>query len=264
MHDTHLLPLYIIGTLLVTGFAVTFVIFVVIQKQRQVKSRLERQRLEFHYSRSLLNTKIEVQETTLQMVAGELHDNINQILGSSFMQLSAAETYMQEDAGKALVKEAKGMVRKAIKDIRLLSHNLNTGMVEHREIEEAIQDELDRISAFSTIVCTLDSEATHEPAPEQRLLIFRIVQEALQNVLKHAKARTIDIVINSSATSFELTLTDDGRGYDVEAARASKASLGMRSILERASMLNGIVKMTSAPGEGSTLALQIPLTPAHE
>jgi signal transduction histidine kinase len=258
VRDPNLIPLFIFGTLLVTAFAVAVVISLVIQKQRQVKNRLERQRLEFNYSQTILHTKIEVQETTLKMLSQELHDNINQVLSACFMQITSAGNRMQDTDGKAMIEEAKGTIKGAISDIRLLSHSLNTGMVEHRETEEAIESELTRIQAFSNIACTLDADATVDLPAEQRLLVFRIVQEALQNIIKHAQAKNITISISNTDKQYMLSIKDDGRGFDSKDAGIS-SSLGMRNMQERAALLKGVLKFTSSPGHGTMLELQIPI-----
>jgi len=261
--NSQLLPLFIFGTLLVTAFAVAVIFSLVIQKQRQVKARLERQRLEFHYNQSLLNTKIEVQETTLTMLSQELHDNVAQVLTAGVMQLNPAVELMQDEQGKAILNAAKKTIKSAISDIRLLSHSLNTGLVEHRDTGEAIQDELTRIEAFSKIRCKLQSEEEHDLPPEQRLLVFRIVQEALQNILKHAKASSITVAISSTDEQYRLQITDDGIGFNVQDGRLSN-SLGMNNIRERTSLMRGTLNILSAPGKGTTLDLQIPIRPKDE
>ena len=263
MGDSQLLPLFIFGTLLVTAFAVAVIFSLVIQKQRQVKARLERQRLEFHYNQSLLNTKIEVQEATLKMLSQELHDNVNQVLTAGVMQFTSAGIYMQDETGLTIMETAKKTIRSAIRDIRLLSHSLNTGLVEHRDTAEAIQDELTRIEAFSNISCTLQSEEEHDLPAEQRLLLFRIVQEALQNILKHAKASSITVTIRSTNDQYKLQVIDDGVGFDVHEARLTN-SMGMNNIRERISLMRGTLNILSAPGKGTTLDLQIPITPTDE
>ncbi len=263
MRDQNLIPLFLFGTLLVTAFAVAVIISLIIQKQRQVRSRLERQRLEFHYSQSLLHTKIEVQETTLTMLSRELHDNVAQVLTAGVMQLNAAAAHMQDEKGKGLMETARTTVRSAISDIRLLSHSLNTGLVETRDIDDAIRDELTRIEAFSNIACTLRSEEDHELPPEQRLLLFRIVQEALQNIIKHAGASSILVAISSSPDLFTLEIADDGAGFDPAEPRIAN-SLGMRNMQERASLMKGRLRIDSQPQKGTRLVVQIPISSQDE
>lgn len=256
--NQYILPLFVFGTLVITAFAVIIVVFLVIQKQRQVKSRLERQQLEFDYNRSLLDTKIEVQEQALKMVSQEIHDNVGQVLSSTSMQLTALRGHLKDDGGKELLEDTIGLVRKSVKDLRLLSHSLNNGLIETREIDEAIQSELDRIQAFSGVQCSLDSNSTQELAPEQRLLVFRIVQEALQNILKHAAARNIKISINAADKYQQVLVKDDGKGFDATNA-LTNASLGMTNMKERATLLKANLNVMSSPGAGTTIELLVPI-----
>lgn len=256
MHDPHLLPLYVFGTVLIGAFGLAVTISLIVQKQRQVKSRLARQKIEFDYSQSLLNTRIEVQETTLNMVARELHDNIVQSLTASFMQVSTAGAVFGEHAGRELIEEAKDNIKTIIRDVRLLSHSLATGMVEQRELHEAIQAELTRIQTFSNITCSLRSETIIEPSSEQRLLLFRIAQEALQNIIKHALATEIAIRLASTDQHYIMTITDNGKGFDM-ANMKDKASLGLTNMQERAAMLNGTLTIASALNEGTTITIRV-------
>jgi hypothetical protein len=262
VHDPQLFSLYLFGTLLITAFSLAVIISLVIQKQRQVKARLARQKLEFEYSQSLLNTRIEVQENTLNMLARELHDNVAQSLTACFMQVSTAGMLMTSDRGKEIMHETKENITNTIRDVRLLSHSLATGMVEQRDLHEVIQAELSRIEAFSNISCTLRSDTIYEPEPEQRLLLFRIVQEAIQNILKHARATSITIRLGSTEDHYNLSVTDNGCGFDLSSVRP--VSLGLASMEERVALLKGSCTIDSKPGSGTTINIHIPLKPAAQ
>lgn len=260
MPNSRLLPLFILGTLVITAFAVFFILSLIIQKQRQVKNRLHRQQKEFEYSSNLLNTKIEVQESTLNMIAQELHDNIAQVLTASFNQISKAGSYIREDASRQLLDEARQSVKTAIRDIRLLSHSLATGLIESRPINAAIEAELDRISTFSELHCRFHDTADHALSAEQRLMVFRVVQEALQNIVKHAQATAVDVSLFSDDSVYVVKVADNGVGFEMPREHASN-SLGMINLQERTRLLGGTLGIQSAPGQGTILTLEIPLHP---
>lgn len=263
MHNPRLIPVYIFATILIVALTVGVIISVIIQKQRQFRNKLARQQLAFNYSQSLLNTKIEVQETTLNMLAQELHDNITQALTGCFMQINSAAEFMEHKTGTAIINAARENIKDTIRDVRLLSHSLATGMVEKRELHDAIQAELSRIEAFSNIACALKSVSLHEPEPEQRLLLFRIVQEALQNVLKHAEANNITVNIDSDDNIYHLSISDDGKGFDISGADDPK-TLGLMNIHQRVEMLAGSLKISSAPGTGTSVHIRIPIKKTNE
>jgi signal transduction histidine kinase len=193
------------------------------------------------------------------MLAHELHDNIAQALTGCYMQVTASTNFIEQENGKQIAEEARGSLKDIIKDVRLLSHSLATGMVERRDLHDAIQAELTRIENFSQIACTLTSSSIHEFGTEQKLLLFRIVQEALQNVIKHAQAKNINVVISDSDQDYQLTIRDDGIGFDADAT-SKKITLGLASMKERVEMLKGALNITSFPSVGTTIDIQIPKT----
>jgi signal transduction histidine kinase len=259
MDDPRLVPLYIFGTLLIAVFTIAVTISMLILKHRQVNNRLARQQQAFDYSQSLLHTRIEVQESTLNMIAQELHDNIAQSLTGCFMQVATAASLVQDnDSLKEIIGEAKNGIDKVVSDVRLLSHSLATGMAEHRDLSEAIQAELTRIASFSNNSCTLRSRTIHELQPDQRLLIFRVFQEALQNILKHAHASSILIELDSDDAAYKMSITDNGRGFDV-ATISHAGSFGLMNIKERIALLSGTLHIVSAPGQGTQIHVTVPI-----
>ncbi len=262
MHNPHLLPFLIFGTLLITAFAFAVIISVAIQKQRQVKNRLARQQMAFDHSQSLLNTRVEVREMTLNMLAQELHDNITQAMTGCYMQVNSLSEFVSAEAGLKVAREAKDHLMNVIRDVRLLSHSLATGMVEHRELHDAIQAELTRIQTFTKIDCSLEPDTFIELQPDKRLLLFRTVQEALQNTLKHAEAKRINVHMGNDEEYYYLTIKDDGKGFDTTTLTGN--SFGLMSIKERIEMLHGKLQVLSGAGTGTTIKLQIPINQPDE
>lgn len=254
-----LLAVFIAGTILITVFAVMMTVFLVINKQRQNRARLERQQLEFTYNSTLLKTKIEMQEQALEFVSQEIHDNVGQVLSFSCLQLSNLKNAIKDPEVKASLTENLEVLRQAVKELRLLSHSLNTSMIEQRDLEEAIETELGRIRAFSPIKCSLEVEGTSiELHRETRLLIFRIIQEALQNVIKHAGAKTVSIHMKYAPDKLDLRIIDDGKGIDMTQLNGN-SSLGMANMQQRAKLLKGELQVSSDGKSGTEVSLNIPL-----
>lgn len=255
-----MLPFFLAATFIITAFAILITIFLIIHKQRQVRNKLDKQQMEFHYRSAMLHTRIEVQEQALQMVSQEIHDNLGQVLSFTRLQLATLREHIPSASGREILDENLTLLRKSIKDLRLLSHSLNTGLIETRELEEAIRTELERIQVFSTLQCNLESVGTKVDVPPAcRLLIFRIAQEALQNILKHSQASRINVLIEYGEQDFVLRVSDNGIGLPEGSVTSSK-SLGMTSMNQRASMLEGTLSLTSQQGEGTTVQLTTPIT----
>ena len=258
MNEKYLIPLFIFGTIIITSFALILTVFVIIQRQRRVRNRMEHQQMEFHYRSELLKTQIEVQEQALQMVSQEIHDNVGQVLSFSCLRMSALKGYVTGE-GLDILNENLDLIRQSVKNLRLLSHSLNTGLVEKRNLEEAIQSELDRMKAFSTMHCLMKVDG--EPAdlkPETKLLVFRIIQEALQNVVKHADANSLVVQLLYEDHKMELKICDDGKGID-HTKIDSTYSLGLANMHHRAAMLKGQLSIGSEGDKGVVVSLKIPL-----
>jgi signal transduction histidine kinase len=259
VNDQYLLAVFIAGTIIITIFAVMMTVFLVIHKQRQNRSKLERQQLEFAYNSALLKTKIEMQEQALEFVSQEIHDNVGQVLSFSCLQLSNLKSSLPDGEAKTKLSENLDIIRQSVKELRLLSHSLNTTLIEKRDLEEAIETELNRIRAFSPIQCKLQVEGNApELSAETRLLIFRIIQEALHNVVKHADATTVTITMVYEPGGLQLCINDNGKGIDL-AKLANATSVGMVNMRQRATLLHGNLEIASDGQTGTSVTLKVKL-----
>ena len=257
MNNPYILGVAVAGAILFTVFAVVMTVFLVIHKQRQNRSKLERQQLEFAYNSALLKTKIEMQEQALEFVSQEIHDNVGQVLSFSCLQLSNLKSQIPEGEARTMLSDNLDIIRQSVKELRLLSHSLNTTLIEKRDLEEAIETELNRIRAFSPIKCELQIEGNApELSAETRLLIFRIIQEALHNVVKHASATTVTISLAYQPGGLLLSITDNGKGIDMSKL-ANSTSVGMVNMRQRATLLHGNLEIASDGKSGTSVILKI-------
>jgi signal transduction histidine kinase len=111
------------------------------------------------------------------------------------------------------------------------------------------------------VLSTLDTSDTELP-PQQELAVYRVLQEALQNVHKHANATTVGVVWQRSATSWALHVTDDGIGFDLVKAARREKSVGLLSMRERAELIGGSLQVQSMPGKGTAVTLLLPARPS--
>jgi two-component system, NarL family, sensor kinase len=151
-----LLFFFIFGCVIVTALAVGIIYYVVIQKQRQIKEHLERQKLAFDYQDALLRSRLEAQETTLSAVSLELHDSVNQMLTVGVSQFRLAELHMQDADGLKALEEGRETVRRAIAAIRSLSHSLHTGLIADMSLEEALTQEIGRVAISKALEASLE------------------------------------------------------------------------------------------------------------
>lgn len=258
-NDQYLLFFFIFGTLVIAGFSICLTAFLVLYKQKQVRNKLDRQQMEFNYASELFKTRLEVQEQALLHVSQEIHDNIGQVLSFSKFQLTALRSHIGGEQGQELLQQSEKLVGKAIQDLRLLSHSLNAPLIEKLDLEDSIEKELDRIRNFRNMDCVFTAEGEPADLPtEKRLILFRIIQEALQNILKHADARRLEVALHYEDTRLTVQVKDDGKGFHQLPSRQN-ASIGLLNMYNRADMLGGSLDINSAAGQGSVITLNVPI-----
>lgn len=221
---------------------------------------MQREKLKYDFEHALLATQIEVQEQAFETVSQDIHDNIGQMLSLGCVQLASVKNSATAPELAEKIEGILQLFKKSVKDLRLLSHSLNTGLIEHRELRQSIKTEFDRIEAFSNIVCKFEAAYDDDALlPKQKIIIFRILQEALQNILKHASASSITVRIAQDSKHIKVNIADDGVGFS-EAAVDDKKTLGLLNMQRRAVMLNTTILINSSPGTGTQITFTIPFT----
>jgi PAS domain S-box-containing protein len=207
--------------------------------------------------KQLISAVLDAQEKERQEIAYELHDNVNQILTSCKLLL---EQELQEGKGSAYVSNTYQYIQSAITEIRGLSHQLSPSQLNDLGLEESILDLIERINTFALINIHLafrgaDDQQVVEPALAISLL--RIVQEHLNNIVKHSQATQASITLDLSGTTADLEIRDNGVGFDLKDA---KRGLGINNIYNRTEFHSGQAYINTSPGEGCTLSICIPLS----
>lgn len=194
-----------------------------------------------------------------QRLARELHDSVTQSLYSVTL---LAETGRRSVAGgelgqlKGYLDRLGEIARQALKEMRLLVYELRPAALEQDGLVGALQRRLDAVEGRAGVEARLLLETEAELAAPVEEALYRIAQEALNNVLKHAAATAVTVCIRAGAGEVTLEVEDNGRGFDLEAA-AKQGGLGLISMRERAERLGGSLIITTAPGEGTKVVANI-------
>ncbi|MCW3089427.1 MAG: pleC 2 [Ferruginibacter sp.] len=199
---------------------------------------------------------ITAEENERQEIGRELHDNVNQILASCLLYLGMAQNKELKEH-HPFIDEVNKFIGIAINEIRNLSHSLISPFIEEYGLFEALDLLIETLSKSSLL--TIQKEVTglnESTIPEKlRLSIYRIVQEQMNNILKHANARNIHIKLIREKEQLLLTIKDDGVGFDP----SEKANgIGLLNIRTRASLFNGKMNVVSSPGNGCELIINFP------
>jgi two-component system sensor histidine kinase UhpB len=206
--------------------------------------------------RQITEAVIVAQEKERTEIGKELHDNVNQILGASNLYINTAMT--DEDMRQELLGRSTELVSKAINEIRKISKSLITPGLREIGLIESIEDIIEDIRvAKDAPAIDLDLQNISEEQIEDRrkLTLFRIVQEQLNNVVKHARATRVLIRLSLEGHYIVLTVADNGVGFD---AGHHRRGVGITNIISRAELFSGKVEIASAPGEGCVLTVSLP------
>ncbi len=225
----------------------------------ELEKELNQQRLT--RQRQITEAVILAQEKERSEIGKELHDNVNQILGASNLYINTAMT--DEELRQELLERSTALVSKAINEIRKISKSLITPGLREIGLIDSIEDIIDDMRfAKDDMQIELDLQNITEEEIEDRrkLTLFRIVQEQLNNIVKHAKAQRVLIRLSIEGANggrhVVLTVADNGVGFDVSRHRKG---VGITNIISRAELFNGKVEIVTAPGEGCTLSVGLPL-----
>ena len=209
----------------------------------------------------LLERVISIQEGERQRIARELHDETGQVLTALMMnvELLRTEPEFQAPRSQERLEEISLLLDKTMKDIHNLSLELHPKILDELGLVPAIRwyikNHLERWGVDSSITA---SNLDHSLSAKQEICLFRVTQEAITNVVRHAQAQRVDIEISVDAESVYLDVRDDGKGFQVDPHRGVEC-LGLRSMEERVSFLGGQIDITSEPGRGTEISVSIPL-----
>jgi two-component system, NarL family, sensor histidine kinase UhpB len=232
----------------------------------QLEKELNEQRMT--RQRQITEAVILAQEKERTEIGKELHDNVNQILGASNLYINTAMT--DEELRQELLERSTMLISKAINEIRKISKSLITPGLREIGLIDSIEDIIEDIRfAKEDMQIELDLQNISEEEIEDRrkLTLFRIVQEQLNNIVKHAQAKRVLIRLSiegaggvggddNEGSHIVLTVADNGVGFDMSRHRKG---VGITNIISRAELFNGKVEIVTAPGEGCTLSVGLPL-----
>jgi PAS domain S-box-containing protein len=204
--------------------------------------------------RSVMRAIVDGQEMEKNEIGKELHDNINQMLTT--VKLYHEMLLNEKNLDKTLLTKGSLILLATIEEIRKLSKSLVAPGVDELSLSESVQDLVNRTMQGKEIVINFFVSKKNEELPGKiKLTMFRIIQEQLNNILKHANAKNVNIEFIMDAGNITLTIHDDGQGFDTG---KKKNGIGLKNIISRIESLNGKVKIDSSPGKGCSLVMNIP------
>jgi signal transduction histidine kinase len=210
-----------------------------------------------------LRGSIESAERERAHWARELHDETLQDLAALKVGLTAARRSGDPEKLNQAVDQAVDQVDEAVRELRSLITELRPASLDQLGVQPAVESLAERIGGLTDIEITLDIDLPYEEGPvsarhhpELESTVYRVVQESLNNVVKHAAATRAEVTIREDGTALELTVRDDGRGFDAQAPANGFGLVGMR---ERIRLLGGSLTIDSTPDKGTTVRATMPV-----
>jgi two-component system, NarL family, sensor kinase len=254
--ETTQITFFLVVTSLLIFVLAAFIIFILLlykKNQAQYYNNLAAIKTEFE--KTILNTELEIQEQTMLLIAREIHDNIGLSLSTAKLHLNAINWGDLQHA-QTKVKDAISLTGKAIQDMSSLTKKLNTDYIKDNGLLQAIKmlwQDMEKISNIKATY-TVTGETTFMEG-QKELVIFRIIQEALNNSIKHAEAAHISLQLLYNKEEFIAIIKDDGIGFNTY---LQAEGTGLKNIRQRTKMIHGACHITSALQQGTTIQITIP------
>jgi signal transduction histidine kinase len=244
--------------LLIVGAFATRYVF--LYQRKRFTHQQEVLELKEAFNQTLLESKLKIQEQTLDHIAKELHANVGQLV--SLIQIGLEElSLLTEGKARESTLETQGLARQLFAELKALNASLNTDHIMHIGLAKALNNELTRLgNAKKYQISFVKTGQEYRLKPEDEIILFRLCQEALNNVVKYAEAENLSIGLHYSPKDFILAIEDDGVGFDVQQALErsdEKSSTGLLNMQKRARLINATIDVQSGPGQGTKVIIQI-------
>jgi two-component system NarL family sensor kinase len=238
----------------VTGMSVVAILLLTIgliyYKQTQLRQR-----------NIAMQAIIRTEESERQRIARDLHDSVSQTMSAAKINLSVMRDEMafKDEEQRKRFDRVLGMVDDGFKEVRTISHNMMPWALHKTGLAKVITQFISNIENGS-ISFNFFSKGFDEPFNENvELILYRVLQESINNVIKHAGANRVDISLMRDESSIRLSIEDNGKGFD-ETHPDFKAGMGLGNLRSRINFLNGKVDVDSRPGSGALISVYIPIS----
>jgi len=251
----------VFGTVALISVLIFLILLIVSFFKRQLASQREKLQLTASYELELLTSRIEVQSETFKYIAEELHDNIGQLLAVARLHLNMLEHVSSTEAPE-FIQHTNEIIGQAVQEVRALTKSFDCDFVRDFGLVASLSLQLERIEKSRKFKTSLVSSGNPlSSAHEREILLFRIAQEVLNNIIKHSEAVSIEVEIVYTDDWIRLKIEDDGHGFEPELLhewQSSGSGAGLKNMHRRAVMLGGTCILESKLGIGTIVIITIP------
>ncbi|MGZ5192940.1 MAG: sensor histidine kinase [Kaistella sp.] len=246
--------LIIISTIIILFVVLMMVLIYMFYVRKKGELLLSQKEKDIRFQQELTLAQIEMREVTLTYIGQELHDDIGQKLSVSKLMLNQIISQSTESV-KTNLNEINELLGETIQDIRNMSKTFITDQVEHFGLIDSLEIEMNRISRLKLIDIELRSNKHDiDINPKDGVIIFRIIQESVNNTLKHSQAKNLNIEVEDGPKTLKIIIKDNGVGIINDSGHGS----GLNNMKKRALMMNAQLEITSQKNIGTVLKLIYP------
>jgi two-component system NarL family sensor kinase len=251
--------IFIVGScgMLLLGAAAIFLF--VTYYRRNIRAKEELHAAETKYQQELIYSNLQTLEDERKRFAEDLHDEVGASLSAIRLHASRIEHDVKEAETKGRIKDVKDIIDQAIASTRRISHNMLPPGIEFFGLPGVTEDLAIQISGTSLLKVDIHAqENIARPEAREELMLYRVLQELLNNTIKHAEATRVNISFASNQDEYIIRYSDNGKGFDARTVRYN--GLGLRNLENRIKLIKGNMELISSPGQGLRVNITIPLS----
>ena len=259
------ISLMVIGAVLLFAIGIYLALKKIIETNKRLASQAQKiqdqkiEHLEIRNQINILDSLLAGQEGEQKRIANDLHDGLGSLMATTKTHFHHIGNEIDQVRDLEVYQKTGKLIEQSVLEVRRISHNMMPKTLSEYGLEGAILDIATTLEETHTIKVSLETIGLDDRLPEKtELMVFRIIQEIVNNVVKHANASSLFIQIIRKENRLYLLIEDDGKGFDLKTALAKKG-LGLKSLQSRVSYLNGHINFDTIPGQGTTVMADIPL-----
>lgn len=236
------------STMIILTLTSLVITTLVISRKRKFRHEMEIADLKNEYERELLRTQLEIQSQTFETISRELHDNVGTLLSIALVHVNAATPN----------SEVETLINEAMDILRDISRSLNPDSINRMGWQKSLLNELQRIDRSNRF--NIKTSVAGEPVelePSRQIILFRILQEAINNIVKHAAATEVSVDIGYDRGQTTIRVSDNGKGISTPLNGKPAQGSGLQNMRARAAMLPAELIIDSEPGKGTTINIHI-------
>lgn len=244
-------------TMIMICFGIAIITLFILFNKKSELNRKEKEIMRASYDKIILQSQLEIQEQTFSVISSELHDNVGQILSLAKVQLNIMNE--KDELDREMLVQVKENISKALHDLRDVAKGLSSDRIRMLSIYDTVEEEMERINRLGILRAVVSRNGEDCLLDDQKkLILFRIIQESIQNCIKHAAATELVVSFSVDTGKLRVCIQDNGKGFDRQEVLRHNTGLGLANIARRAWLAGGEATVESILNKGTSILISIP------